>query len=238
MNNKNILFYSNSCSTCKSLIKLLENEKLIQYFLPMCVDGKLEQLPPQIEVVPTMIVKNMNKPLVAEETFEYIKQVKFIKSSQNKFDNNKGLMGFSNIELNSSSDIFAFTKPDIPALPQSYFNYKDEDKNTIFTAPEQQTIKDNDQSKLISELMSKREKQDEDYAGIAKKKRINDVIKNEQDKLLEQYKQEQPQQNQQNQQQNQQNQQQNMQSQMNQMQHMKQMQMMYNMMNNNTFGNK
>jgi len=237
MNNKNILFYSNSCSTCKSLIKLLENEKLIQYFLPMCVDGKLEQLPPQIEVVPTMIVKNMNKPLVAEETFEYIKQVKFLKSSQNKFNNDtQGLMGFSNIELNSSSDIFAFTKPDIPALPQSYFNYKDEDKNTIFTAPEQQTIKDNDQSKLISELMSKREKQDEDYAGIAKKKRINDVIKNEQDKLMEQYKQEQPQQQQM--QPNQQNQQQNMQSQMNQMQQMKQMQMMYNMMNNNTFGNK
>lgn len=246
MNNKNILFYSNSCSTCKSLIKLLENEKLIQYFLPMCVDGKLEQLPPQIEVVPTMIVKNMNKPLVAEETFEYIKQVKFIKSSQNKFDNNKGLMGFSNIELNSSSDIFAFTKPDIPALPQSYFNYKDEDKNTIFTAPEQQTIKDNDQSKLISELMSKREKQDENYAGIAKKKRINDVIKNEQEKLMEQYKQENqqnPQQVQQVQQvqpaqQVQQVQQNQLQSQMNQMQQMKQMQMMYNMINNNTFGNK
>ena len=79
MNNSNILFYSNSCNTCKSLIKLLENEKLIQHFFPMCVDGKLEQLPPQIEVVPTMIVKDMNKPLVAEETFEYIKQVKFIK---------------------------------------------------------------------------------------------------------------------------------------------------------------
>ena len=42
--NQNILFYSNNCNTCKSLIKLLENEKLLQHFCTVCVDDKLESL--------------------------------------------------------------------------------------------------------------------------------------------------------------------------------------------------
>jgi len=251
--NINILFYSNNCETCKSLIKILENEKLIQYFLPVCVDDKLERLPPQIEVVPTMIVKNMNKPLIAEETFEYVKQVKFIKNSQNNFNENnsyKGLVGFTDVELGSHSDSFAFTKDNAPALPQNYLGYKDDEKHTIFTAPEQNKLKDTDQNKLISELIGKRDKQDEQYADISKKNRINSVIKDEQEKIIEQYKEEYAESNKQqklnqmnnmrnNQQQQHQQQHQQQQQQQQQLQQMKQMQMMYNMMNsNNTFGNK
>lgn len=205
--NMNILFYSRECKTCITLIKILENEQLIQYFYPVCVDDKLNKLPPQIEHVPTMIVKDQNKPLVAEETFEWIKKVKFIKQNmQNKNTiiqnnvlasmNKSSLKGFSDIEFGGESDIFAYTKSDAPALPQSYFSCNDEKNNTIFTAPEQSSkITEDEQKKLLAYAEGQRNKQDIQYKDNAKKQQLNAVINKEQEKLMESYKKSLPPQN-------------------------------------------
>jgi len=198
----NLLFYSRQCNVCINLIKILENEGLIQYFYPVCVDDKLNKLPPQIEFVPTMIVKDQNKPLVAEETFEWIKKVKFIKqnakSGSGLINNNvlssmatkSGLKGFSNTEMGDNSDKFAYTKDDAPALPQSFFEYGGENNNSIFTAPEQsKKLSEEEQKKLISHLESKRNTQDTQYKQHAKKQQLATLINNEQERIKETYKQ-------------------------------------------------
>lgn len=185
--NINLLFVSFKCKTCINLIRILENEKLKQYFRIICVDDKLKRLPPQIKKVPTMIVKTINKPLVALETFEWVKKMKFIRSNKNN-NSSLGINGYSELEHSKSlDDKFAFME-DKPALPKSYFNYKSEKKHAIFTAPEQNKIKASKQDSLVSNLMDKRDKQDKMYSHIAKSQRTNAVINSQRNHVMNSYK--------------------------------------------------
>lgn len=195
-NNMNVLFYSQKCDTCRNLLILLKNENLLGYFKLTCVDDKLKQLP-QNMIVPTMIVININKPLVAQETFEWVKQMKFIRQQQimdinkkiiqqNLVNNDtikKGPIGFDNEIMTGISDKFAFTKIDSP-LPHSYFGVNEEDKNAIFTAPHDSVkISKGEQNKLIQELQSKRKDQDDGYTTIMKQQQLNAVMNTEHEKL-------------------------------------------------------
>ena len=95
----NVLFYSSNCNTCKNLLLLLKNEELIHTFKLVCVDDKLDKIPVQIDRVPTMIITNISKPLVAQETFKWIEQIKFIKQEQN----NNNIIKYNNNNINDNN---------------------------------------------------------------------------------------------------------------------------------------
>lgn len=179
-NNSNIIFYSQQCNTSIALLTLLKNEGLLQYFNLYCVDGRTSTLPKHIQYVPTMIVANINKPLVARDAFEWVSNMKYIRQ-QNIIEQNKKLIqknnnnnintgprGFVSIEMNEFSDKFAFAdnKIDI-SLPQSFVDVNDLDKNSIFTVPESKDkisskeLKDN-----IKKIANSRDKQDEEFNSV------------------------------------------------------------------------
>jgi hypothetical protein len=207
MNGINVLFYSKLCDTCRNLLILLQNENLLGYFKLICVDDMLNRLPPQITKVPTMCVINLNRPLVAQETFEWVKQMKFIRQQQvmelNKKiilqnvnnESKRGPIGFDDEIHSGISDKFAFTKSDNP-LPHMYVGAGEEDKHSIFTAPkETQKISSIDQKKLIRDIEERRTKQDDDNAVNMKQKQMEAVIMSEKEKLLQQNNNFQPNQN-------------------------------------------
>ena len=170
----NLLFYSKKCSTSINLIKLLHNENMLGYFKLCCVDDKLDKLPSQITRVPTLIVKNIAKPLVASEAFEYIAKIKFIKNQPNQDQNNdkpketlKSPLGYLESEMTGISDTFAYKDVDKP-LPHCYFNLGDEEKHIIFTAPESNKILQEEQSKKIKMLQVQREHQEKEYSELMK----------------------------------------------------------------------
>ena len=187
-NNMNILFYSYKCQDCRSLLFLLKNENLLSYFKLICVDDKLDKLP-QNMIVPTMIILNIPKPLVAHETFEWINQIKFIRQQQTinvnqninqnnilTMNNKKGPIGFDEEIMSGISDKFAFTKIDNP-LPHSYFNVGQEDKNAIFTAPQEQNkLSKNEQIKMINDLESRRSLQDSENQKLIKQKQMEAIM--------------------------------------------------------------
>ncbi len=167
----------------------------------------LDKLPSDM-IVPTMYLVNVTKPLVAHETFEWLRQMKFIKQQQ-VTDPNKSTMhaqqqhqrnmlyndgakrtgpiGYDSEIMSGISDNFAFTKID-SALPHSYFGVGQEDKNAIFTAPQEQTkITKNDQTKLMKELESKRMSQDTDHKNVAKQQQLEAVMLAEQAKPMQMY---------------------------------------------------
>lgn len=196
-NNMNILFYSQKCEYCRNLLMLLKNENLLCYFKLVCVDDKLDKLPPDMKV-PTLIVNNVSKPLVAQEAFEWVQQIKFIRQQQvmdiNKkiiqqnmmaANTKKGPNGFDSDTMSGISDKFALTKID-QALPLSYFGVGEEDKNIIFTAPEQTKIGKTDQSKLIKDLESRRQNQDTEHSAFIKQTQLEAVMNSEHEKLLNQ----------------------------------------------------
>lgn len=184
MDSFNILFYSTRCDACRRLIIIMKNENLIPYFKLICVDDKLNRLPPQIQAVPTMLIKGVKKPLVCEETFKWIEQVKFlrkqniqtdIKNINQSYKKNSDIIGFDEDTMNGISDKFAFTEDDV-ALPHTYFNVGDEDKNIIFTAPENDTVKTRDQINLINNLKNIRNEQEKKYIEQYQKEH-NDILK-------------------------------------------------------------
>lgn len=198
----NTLFFSYNCETCKKLIMLLRNENLLGFFKMVCVDDKLDKLPKNM-VVPTMVVVNLNKPLVAHETFQWVEQMKFIRQQQimdinkkivqqyntNTPSQQKSPLGYSDEIMSGFSDSFAFTKTDDP-LPHAYVNIQEEDKNVIFTAPQEKKHAGNnyktEYQKKIKELEDRRKNQDSDYQNYMKQKQLELVMQAEHEKLLQQ----------------------------------------------------
>lgn len=194
----NVVFYSRKCQTSRNLLNILQNENLLGNFKLMCVDDNIQNIPPQITVVPTMIVTGVNKLLVAKEIFAWIQQIKFIRQ-QNSVDMNRriiqqniqsnaansmnGPLGFTQIEQNSVSDQFAYKDID-QALPQSFYGLGDEKKNVIFTAPEQKTkMSKAEQDKLIKNVEIVRKEQETKYADVMKQQQMQAVMNSEREKF-------------------------------------------------------
>jgi hypothetical protein len=166
---------------------MMKNENILSYFKLICVDNQLNNLPDFIKVVPTMIVTNMNKPLVAQEIFKYIQSIKYIRQKsvldQNKKlvqqniinmveQNKKGPLGYKASEMSSISDNFAYTDVDV-ALPQNFVNIND--KHIIYTPPKDESINKITQTKLVESLDQARKEQDKEYTNIFKQQRLEAI---------------------------------------------------------------
>jgi len=153
MSSINILYYSNNCEGSKQLISMLQSEKLINFFHLICTDNN-HQIPPQIHLTPTLIVRGIPTPYVAGDAFAWLAKIKQAKTNvtlqkmnsaqqqclQNLGTENLNLLGFSQSEMNGLSDIFSFFSKDSSqefqdALPQSYFPYSNIGQESIFTPP-------------------------------------------------------------------------------------------------------
>ena len=176
MNNINTLFYSTKCKTCNFLIQLLQKEKLLKYFKLICVDNKKNKLPAFIEAVPTMIVRQINKPLVAEETFRWVETYKKM-NSITPIKQTCTLSSYTN-EMKGFSDSFADISKNSPK-PKSFYLIN-RNAEPIITKPEiNDKINIHEQKEKISYLQQQRNTQDNYY-----KKHINNQIKNIQNRNI------------------------------------------------------
>lgn len=199
-NNLNVLFYSQHCNICMNLLTILKNEGFLAYFKLVCVDNMLDKLPSNM-IIPTMTVVNLNRPLSGQETFEWIKQMKFIRQQQimdvnkriiqqnqmNNINKSSGPICYDPDIMGSVSDKFALTKGD-DALPQSYVGTNEDDKHVIFTAPiEKKKMDKKEQMKNMQELENKRLNQDSEYGNLMKQQQMQAVIQAEQEKFNRNY---------------------------------------------------
>lgn len=190
MNRVNILFYSNKCKTCYNLIRLLQNQGIIKNFKLFCVDDNKKSLPPFVTIVPTMVVNEINKPLVGQETFKYVNTVKMM-NEKNWVDNNhkltmqnimmnnqkKDYIGYDTNEMSGFSDNFAYTKTD-NAQPHSYVKL-DNKNSSIFTAPkDNKKLSKEEQNKAIKNIQEKRDSQDVFYKNEMEKDQQHKVYIN------------------------------------------------------------
>lgn len=178
----NILFYSNKSLLCMNLIKTLKNENFLQFFCLVCVDDKLDKLPPDM-IVPTMKIKNNKKVWVAEETFEWIQQAKFLRNaSQRNFmtgvDAHK-VPGYNELEHGSVSDKFTFVAENLGFLSQNYTGALQ--KETPILTPPKESIKEKlsekDQKILIDKIDRLRSTQDEKFEEISKLQRADAIVR-------------------------------------------------------------
>lgn len=86
-----ILFYSNNCPFSKQIIELIVANQLSSHFKLISVEDPNIKIPPIITNVPTLIIKNVNRPLIGLDAFNWINMQKFINictyNSTAKIDN-------------------------------------------------------------------------------------------------------------------------------------------------------
>lgn len=161
--NVNMVFYSKNCKTCYKFLSLIDEHKLLQYFKLICIDGKYDALPPQIKAVPTILVRNINKPLGPEEAFNYIKNlVEYKKTRQQKSNENNIMDDYVDLELTKFSDVYTFLDHD-NASKQVFFGYKEEEKHAIHTAPLENKLNKKDQDKRIKDMEAERYDQEKKF---------------------------------------------------------------------------
>lgn len=175
-----MLFWSSRCALSANILNILRHENLLNNFKLVCVENNLGRIPPQIKVVPTMIVVNHPQPIVAKEIYNWIQNIKFLRQQQptQQKQQQQGPFGFLANEMNTFSDSFAYKDVDM-ALPQNFLNVGDEKATAIFTAPkEKQTIRKNEQLSLVNDLVSKRKNQEKDFSEIMKKEQMYAILNN------------------------------------------------------------
>ena len=192
----NILFYSRNCVSCANLIQIMKNANLLHNFNMFCVDDHLNDLPPHITTVPTLIVGELKQQFVASDAFKWVESVKFM-NQQNMIEMNKKIImanmiknaqmmgphGYTNVEMGGFSDNFAFTDVD-HAQAHTFFGYGKEGDNTIFTAPEEKDkLNNREQNRKISEIETKRKEQDKQLMSVMKQNQLDAVIEAEKIKI-------------------------------------------------------
>jgi hypothetical protein len=194
----NIFFYSRSCVTCANLMNIMKNINILQNFNLYCVDDHLNNLPPHITTIPTLIVGELKQQFVAGDAFKWVESVKFMNQKHAMEMNKKNIManmikqqqlmgphGYANSEMGGFSDSFAFTDVD-HAQAHSFFGYKSENDNTIFTAPEEtEKISQSEQKKRMANVEINRKEQDKQNEVMMKNNQINAVIETEKQKIRE-----------------------------------------------------
>lgn len=151
MSEVNIFFYSQYCEPSQLLINMMKNEGLDKYFHFISTDNN-PKLDPRIRITPSLIIRGIPSPYVANEAFMWLskmkqwkmnmilkkmgdEQQKYMKSIDNNLtDNNSNVISFSPMEMEGMSDFFAYIKRD-EGVPHNHFSYNNIGKESIFTPP-------------------------------------------------------------------------------------------------------
>lgn len=173
----NIIFYSEKCATSRDLLMLLHNEGLLDKFQLYKVDDKLDRIPKQIIRVPTMLIAELNRLLVAQEAFEWVNQMKFLRNQNSVQPAVTALKGFNETEMLGFSDKFSFTDKDKP-LEHTYFGVGDENKHVIYTPPMDIALSKDDYHIRYQQLESNREYESKEIARTAHEEQLTALEKN------------------------------------------------------------
>lgn len=170
-NNNNILFYSKKCEYSSKIINLISEIDSVDKYKFICIDSGNNY--PYIQRVPTLIIKDLKKPLIGINAFNWIRSssqfnrtTNNIKFKPNKFNNpndnpllydiSSGPNGMNNNNQNFNN--FLFLKNNVKNLDNiSYLENKSDD---IYTLPEGSKINKLIQNKKLNALLNYRAQQD------------------------------------------------------------------------------
>lgn len=181
----NVLFYSKKSKLSYNVVKTMQGMDILKYFKCICVDDNIDKIPKMITTIPTLIVKEYPKPFIAEEIFNYLRTISFMRNQTSKPKDelieqkveekkDKPLLGYVESEMNGFSDTFAFKDIDL-AIPHKFIEYGNEDKYKIFTAPQEpkeMNMNETRQKKKLRDFMKTREEEDEKNKQIMKEKQL------------------------------------------------------------------
>lgn len=153
----NVIYFSNNCECSRFLLAMMEKEKILQFFHAICVDDNAN-IPPQIKITPTLIIRGSPTPYMGNDTIKWISNVKqwrqnirikqmsmlqqqyLQKINNNLVQDDNSLLGFSGAEMTTDSDLFSFFSTNMnqecqDSFPQSFVTCENIGKEFIETPP-------------------------------------------------------------------------------------------------------
>jgi len=106
----NILFYSNKCHYSNLFLNKLKDENMINDFkLINVLEVKNKDIPDIITSVPTIIIKNINTPLVGINAFNWLDNNKFFYQKTNNINNKikPCNVNYDYLTIDNNNNIFA-----------------------------------------------------------------------------------------------------------------------------------
>lgn len=83
----NVLFFSKKCKTSNLFITMCQQHKILKYFQMIDVDDKIKELSEKgLKIVPTIIVKDLTKPIEGKNVFNWLESIISMNSNK-KIDN-------------------------------------------------------------------------------------------------------------------------------------------------------
>ncbi len=118
---KFFVFYSNKCQYCDNLLKAIQNERLVEHCQLICFETNPEKIPNIITNVPTIIAKDLMKPLVGMEAIVWIENRKFFNQITNNIVSNNVI----NPNIVSALKDLEFNKSESSSISDHYTNITD-----------------------------------------------------------------------------------------------------------------
>lgn len=129
---KDIIFFSNFCDYSRDILGKIEEYKLQDKIVSVCVDDENIKLPPFLEVVPTIYLQKSKSIIVDDDIISYLDNLK-PKPQQNigDWDNNFSSSSMSTFASLDNSDDSSFVGTGGFASISYDFSVKEMDENSI-----------------------------------------------------------------------------------------------------------
>lgn len=96
-----VVFYSEHCDYCRKLLAYLEKNKIMSLFKLINID--VNEVPKEIDIVPTIIDTDLNQPLKGKKAFEYLLNIKYFNNPTNNIEYVKELPPNPDIPLDEKA---------------------------------------------------------------------------------------------------------------------------------------
>jgi len=142
-----ILYYSNYCINCKEFINILCKSPLYSQFTKINVSSNTS-FPNFVKSVPTIVVPNIQRPLVGEEVFKWLEE----QSTRRVQNEDRGIIPYSPGEMGSGlADTYSYLDAKDTEQPMEHtFSFIKRNEQKIETPPEDSFI--NTKPKAIQDV--------------------------------------------------------------------------------------
>ena len=114
------VFHSKNCNYSIKLLELLNQEKLLDQCQLICLEDNPDKIPKLVTHVPTIIAKNLLKPLIGKDALIWIQNKKYFNQTSNNINNS-----CPNPNIKSEVDDLAYNKDEVKKISDHYTNIED-----------------------------------------------------------------------------------------------------------------
>lgn len=185
----------------RDLIKMMTECKILNKFVLKCIEDMADnEIPKSLTRVPTLIVANIQKPLVANDAILWFKKnqpifMQQIYDTQNKIvmrnimKNNMqsmtGPKGYLENEYSGISDSFAYADENLDLAQPKVYTDCNGSTEVIYTPPLEGKMMDGESKNYINNAKKEREQQDKEYNDVLRKQQLEILLNNEAQKLMQ-----------------------------------------------------